>query len=432
MVARLPQPRPRLPRGHGAGFPARALRKSNGAILSSVPGRAVGPPCQWHPGKRPGQGTPRQRPGHRFTQDRWRLSGVLARAQRVRGLGRRPSAEGFPPAVVGVRRRVSITCQTRSSTPSQLCSTNSFAPADRAHQGGRHGPHHLQNGARLPRPAPDFRCPGRADFRRHRLRLLRAIVAIGMALDPVFFPRLARARANRPIVLVGNPRTGTTFLQRFLADEGFGSRHGALHDALSLPHHSEALPTFPTAPGKISPAKFHATRRTTPTSPRSKPTTWRCSSATSMASSCTDSSCRSTTKNALPWFDPRVRDTSARDFAWLDALWRRSLVLHTQADRNIAKLFSLSVRLPRSGLLSRGPDPLHGTRPAVDHSELHEPGRRRARPCLRVLVLARGGTQALARTYVPGVDRPSRGDFTRNGRAAPSTNVACSSSATTA
>jgi omega-hydroxy-beta-dihydromenaquinone-9 sulfotransferase len=52
--------------------------------------------------------------------------------------------------------------------------------------------------------------------------LLRAIVAIGMALDHLFFPKLAKARANRPIVLVGNPRTGTTFLQRFLADEGFG------------------------------------------------------------------------------------------------------------------------------------------------------------------------------------------------------------------
>jgi hypothetical protein len=44
--------------------------------------------------------------------------------------------------------------------------------------------------------------------------------------------------------------------------------------------------------------------------------------------------------------DPKVRDTSERDFAWLDKLWRRSLVLH-DADRNIAKLFSLAPRLPR-------------------------------------------------------------------------------------
>ena len=32
-----------------------------------------------------------------------------------------------------------------------------------------------------------------------------------------------KTRANRPIVLVGNPRTGTTFLQRFLSDDGFGA-----------------------------------------------------------------------------------------------------------------------------------------------------------------------------------------------------------------
>ena len=48
-----------------------------------------------------------------------------------------------------------------------------------------------------------------------------------------------------------------------------------------------------------------------------------------------------------------MRDTSKRDFAWLDELWRRSLVLH-KADRNIAKLFSLAVRLPQ--FLERFPE----------------------------------------------------------------------------
>jgi hypothetical protein len=51
-------------------------------------------------------------------------------------------------------------------------------------------------------------------------------------------------------------------------------------------------------------------------------------------------------EDMLPSMDPRIRDTSDRDFAWLDKLWRRSLVLH-KADRNIAKLFSVSVRLPK-------------------------------------------------------------------------------------
>jgi hypothetical protein len=58
-------------------------------------------------------------------------------------------------------------------------------------------------------------------------------------------------------------------------------------------------------------------------------------------------------EDMLPAVDPRLRDTSARDFAWLDALWRRSLILH-RTDRNVAKLFSLAVRLPR--FLERFPD----------------------------------------------------------------------------
>ena len=46
---------------------------------------------------------------------------------------------------------------------------------------------------------------------------LRVSVAIGMVLDPLFFPRLRRTRVKAPIVIVGNPRSGTTFLQRLMA-----------------------------------------------------------------------------------------------------------------------------------------------------------------------------------------------------------------------
>jgi hypothetical protein len=51
-------------------------------------------------------------------------------------------------------------------------------------------------------------------------------------------------------------------------------------------------------------------------------------------------------EDLVRFMDPRLRDTAKRDFAWLEALWRRSLVLH-KTDRNIAKLFSVSIRLPR-------------------------------------------------------------------------------------
>jgi hypothetical protein len=183
--------------------------------------------------------------------------------------------------------------------------------------------------------------------------VLRAIVAVGMALDNVFFARLRRTRAHRPIVLVGNPRTGTTFLQRFLVDEGFGTGMELflmLYPSLLL--QKILRPLLPLLE-RISPAKFHSTD----------------AHETSLSSVETDDVgvlfryldgfflygffLSFDDEDMLRWFEPQVRDTSARDMAWLDALWRRSLVLHN-ADRNVAKLFSLAVRLPQ--FLKRFPE----------------------------------------------------------------------------
>jgi hypothetical protein len=175
---------------------------------------------------------------------------------------------------------------------------------------------------------------------------LRAVVAIAMALDNVFFPRLARIRANRPIVLVGNPRTGTTFLQRFLCDEGFGTGmelYLMLYPSVLL---QKALRPLLPLLEKLSPARFHSTE----------------AHQTSLSSVETDDVAvlfrhldgfflygfflSFEEEDRLEWFNPEVRDTADRDLAWLDALWRRSLLVHG-AERNVAKLFSLSVRLPR-------------------------------------------------------------------------------------
>jgi hypothetical protein len=175
---------------------------------------------------------------------------------------------------------------------------------------------------------------------------VRTVVAIGMALDNLLFARLRQTRANRPIVLVGNPRTGTTFLQRFLADEGFGAGMELflmLYPSLML--QKLLRPLLPLLE-KVSPAKFHSTE----------------AHHTSLSSVETDDVAvlfryldgfflygfvlSFEEEDQLRWFDPRVRDTTGRDFDWLDKLWRRSLVLH-KADRNIAKVFSLAVRLPQ-------------------------------------------------------------------------------------
>lgn len=183
--------------------------------------------------------------------------------------------------------------------------------------------------------------------------VLRALVFCAMALDRVVAPQLAKARVRRPIVLVGNPRTGTTFLQRFLADQGFGAGMELflmLYPSLALQRMLK--PLMPLLE-KLSPAKFHSTA----------------AHHTSLTSVETDDVAvlfryldgfflygfflSFDDEDMLPYVDPKQRDTSQRDFDWLERLWTRSLVLHG-ADRNVAKLFSLSPRLPR--FLERFPD----------------------------------------------------------------------------
>jgi hypothetical protein len=144
----------------------------------------------------------------------------------------------------------------------------------------------------------------------------------------------------RAIIAVG------TFLQRFLADKGFGcgmELFMMLYPSLII---QKLFRPFLPLLEKISPAKFHASKV----------------HDTSLSSVETDDVAvlfryldgfflygfflAFDEPDHYLQFDPRVRDVSGRDFAWLEKLWRRSLVLH-KSQRNVAKLFSLSTRLPQ-------------------------------------------------------------------------------------
>jgi hypothetical protein len=182
---------------------------------------------------------------------------------------------------------------------------------------------------------------------------LRLHVILAQSLDSLFFPKLKTTRIERPIILVGNPRTGTTFLQRFLDDNGVGAGQQLwrmLYASLTL----QALvrPFLPILE-KFSPARHHSTA----------------AHKTSLTGVETDDVSvffryfdgfflygfllAWAEDDLLPHFDPGNRNTNARDFDYLEQLWRRNLVA-TGRDRVVAKLFSLGPRTPE--FLERFPD----------------------------------------------------------------------------
>lgn len=175
---------------------------------------------------------------------------------------------------------------------------------------------------------------------------LNLIIRIGLALDHIFFPGIRKKSIIKPVVIVGNPRSGTTFMQRFLVDNGLGTGMRIwkmLYPSLSF---QALLKPFLPVMEKFSPARHHS------------------------------SVIHETTLNGietddpallfryfdgffvygffLAWaeqelkfmFDPKNRDTSDRDFLYLKKIWIRNLVGEKQ-DRIIPKIFSLSVRTPQ-------------------------------------------------------------------------------------
>ncbi|MDP2309474.1 MAG: sulfotransferase [Pseudomonadota bacterium] len=182
---------------------------------------------------------------------------------------------------------------------------------------------------------------------------LRAWVFVAQALDNLVFPALGRTKVERPIVIVGNPRTGTTFLHRFLVENRFGSGmhlYRSLYPSIVL---QKVLRPFLPLLEKVSPARFHKSA----------------AHETDLSSVETDDVSvffryfdgfflygfflAWDPEDRFPMFDPNVRDTTARDFDWLEAAWRRSLVAQG-SDRIVAKLFSTGPRTP--AFLKRFPD----------------------------------------------------------------------------
>ncbi len=185
------------------------------------------------------------------------------------------------------------------------------------------------------------------------LSVLHVKVSVGMALDLLFIRGLRRARLERPIVVAGNPRLGTTFLHRFLVEQKVGA--GLRLWEMIVPSIILRRIVRPFLPilEAVSPVRHHAT----------------VAHDTSLTSVETDDASllfRSfdgfflygfifafAEEDYRGMFEPTGRDTSKRDFDWFERLWRDNAFRHGP-QRVVAKLFSLGPRMPK--FLERFPD----------------------------------------------------------------------------
>ena len=173
---------------------------------------------------------------------------------------------------------------------------------------------------------------------------LRLIVFVGRLLDHLFFPGIRKPLQN-PILIVGNPRSGTTFLHRFLIKQGFGTGSELwqmIYPSITL--QKIIKPILPIME-VISPTRHHSTE----------------AHKTSLSSIETDDVSllfrffdgfflygfflSFDEDDLFDWVDPKLRDTSKRDFAWFESMWNRNMISN-KGDRYIGKLFSLSGNLP--------------------------------------------------------------------------------------
>ena len=176
------------------------------------------------------------------------------------------------------------------------------------------------------------------------LVILRVFVSLGRIFDLLLFPSI-HTPIQKPILIVGNPRSGTTFLHRYLIKQDLGT--GSQLWQMIYPSITIQKIIKPLLPllEVISPARHHSTE----------------AHKTGLTSIETDDVSllfryfdgfflygfflTFDERDLFDWVDPRIRDTSARDFSWFESLWKRNL-RSNRGSRYIGKLFSLSGNLP--------------------------------------------------------------------------------------
>ena len=186
-----------------------------------------------------------------------------------------------------------------------------------------------------------------------QLSILRLLVFLGSIVDYICFSKIRKGKINKPILIVGNPRSGTTFLHHYLTSHKLGTGSQLWQMLFPSVILQKIIRPFLPFLEKVSPARHHSTE----------------AHKTSLQSVETDDvsilfkyldgfflygfilSWYKT--NLFDWVDPKKRDTSSRDFDWLESMWLKVLISNNE-DQIIGKLFSVSANMPK--FLNRFPD----------------------------------------------------------------------------
>jgi LPS sulfotransferase NodH len=165
-----------------------------------------------------------------------------------------------------------------------------------------------------------------------------------MVLDPLWSRALRETPLGPPVVIAGNPRSGTTFLQRFLVDTGVGCGREVWQMTYpSLTQQALLRPLLPWLEA-VAPTRWH-----TSAAHETGLTFVEADDVASLFSSNDGFFLYAFflahhEHDLLDEFDPANRDPS-EDFARLEQLWRRSQVAH-ESDRVVAKLFGVGACAP--------------------------------------------------------------------------------------
>jgi omega-hydroxy-beta-dihydromenaquinone-9 sulfotransferase len=191
------------------------------------------------------------------------------------------------------------------------------------------------------------------------LQLRQAISATTLALDHVFYPRHRAQSIDRPIFVIGNPRSGTTFLHRLLLGAGGTAAFELWEMLFPAITARKLLGRIVPRLDRLSPARYHASdvHDTSLRGIETDDVAWffrtlggPFSWAYFLAWQDTWGSELSRREFGIEGVSPRAEE---QFFTYYESCWRRNLTLK-RADRILAKTSMLTFRL--DAVLRRYPD----------------------------------------------------------------------------